>query len=72
MASSGQYKHAFDFLYKWTPTGSGQLTNVTWSQHLNQLPGYNVASRNMAMSASWYDLNAFGSGVSTRHTASII
>ena len=60
-----QYKHAFDFYYKWCPTGSGQLTNISWSQH------YNTGSGNVYVSASWYDLNVLSYGISTRHTSSI-
>lgn len=65
MAETYQYKHAFDFYYKWCPTGSGQLTNATWSQH------YNSGSGNVYMTASWYDLAPLALGVSTRHTSSI-
>jgi len=68
MASSPIYKHAFDFLYKWVPTGSGVITNVSWSQH-QTTTGAN-------MSASWYDLywdslSNPSPGYSTRHTSSI-
>lgn len=67
MAESLIYKHAFDFFYKWCPTGSGQLTNASWSQHfVNTIPG-------AFMTASWFDLGSILStgGVSTRHTSSI-
>lgn len=68
MASSPIYKHAFDFLYKWVPTGSGVITNLSWSQH--------QTTTGVNMSASWYDLywNSLLSpspGYSTRHTSSI-
>ena len=68
MASSPIYKHAFDFLYKWVPTGSGVITDVSWSQH--------QTTTGVNMSASWYDLhwdniNNPSPGYSTRHTSSI-
>lgn len=68
MAESLTYKHAFDFFYKWCPTGSGQLTNVSWSRHFsNSIPGVYLTS-------SWYDLGAIlqpSGGYSTRYTASL-
>ena len=68
MAESPIYKHAFDFFYKWCPTGSGQLTNVSWSRHFsNSLPGVYLTS-------SWYDLGSLlipSGGYSTRHTSSL-
>lgn len=68
MAESPIYKHAFDFFYKWCPTGSGQLTNVSWSQHnTNSIPGVYLTS-------SWYDLGAIlipSGGYSTRYTSSL-
>ena len=68
MAESAIYKHAFDFFYKWCPTGSGQLTNASWSQHFsNSIPG-------VYLTASWYDLGAIlipSGGYSTRYTSSL-
>jgi len=73
MASTYVYTHAFDFYYKWIPTGSGALTNVTWSQHYI----FNgIGKPNTAMSASWYNYPPFGvlgitGSILTRQTASI-
>ena len=68
MAESAIYKHAFDFFYKWCPTGSGQLTKASWSQHFsNSIPG-------VYLTASWYDLGAIlipSGGYSTRYTSSL-
>jgi hypothetical protein len=72
MAQAYVYTHAFDFYYKWIPTGSGALTSVTWSQHY--VPGINP---NTGMSASWYNYPLFTTfavdigSILTRHTASI-
>lgn len=65
MAESYNYKHAFDFFYKWCPTGSSQLTNVSWSTH------YYSGSGATYLSGSWYDLGPLAYGASTRHTSSI-
>ena len=74
MAQAIVYTHAFDFYYKWIPTGSGAITNLSWSQHYVYSNGTTKA--NAAMSASWYNSpllfipTATGS-ILTRHTSSI-
>ena len=71
MTQVGVYTHAFDFYYKWIPTGSGAIANATWSQH------YVIGSNpNTAMSASWYNYPPFSvssltGSILTRHTSSI-
>jgi len=71
MAQTPVYTHAFDFYYKWIPTGSGAITDLTWSQH--EVGG---TSANTAMSGSWYNFPLFGvnasiGGILTRRTPSI-
>lgn len=71
MASVVVNTHAFDFYYKWIPTGSGAITNLSWSQHYVGGVGPNTA-----MTASWYNFPLFGvvaltGGVLTRHTSSV-
>jgi hypothetical protein len=72
MAQTLVVTHAFDFYYKWIPTGSGVITNVSWSQH------YVSGSKpNTGMTSSWYNFPAFGGipsatgSILTRHTSSI-
>jgi hypothetical protein len=71
MAQSLVFTHAFDFYYKWIPTGSSAITNISWSQHyvLGNGP-------NRAMSGSWYNFPPFSvpaatGSILTRHTSSI-
>ena len=71
MAQSPVFTHAFDFYYKWAPTGSSVITNLSWSQHYVSGSG-----PNKAMSGSWYNFPPFGVPVATgsiltRHTSSI-
>lgn len=72
MAQTPVYTHAFDFYYKWIPTGSGVITNLSWSQH------YVSGSKpNTGTTGSWYNFPAFGGipsatgSILTRHTSSI-
>lgn len=65
MAEIFQYKHTFDFYYKWCPTASGQLLDAAWWTR------YNSGSGNVMMSGSWYDLYPLGYGISTRHKPAI-
>lgn len=72
MAQALVVTHAFDFYYKWIPTGSGVITNLSWSQH------YVSGSKpNTGMSGSWYNFPPFGGipsatgSILTRHTSSI-
>ena len=59
--------HAFDFFYKWVPTGSLQLTNATWSQHTVNLS----SPANVNMYNSWYGFGPYATSVLTRHTTSL-
>lgn len=72
MTQTLAFTHAFDFYYKWIPTGSGVITNLSWSQH------YVTGSKpNTGMTSSWYNFPAFGGipsatgSILTRHTSSI-
>ena len=72
MTQALAFTHAFDFYYKWIPTGSGVITNLSWSQH------YVTGSKpNTGMTSSWYNFPAFGGipsatgSILTRHTSSI-
>jgi hypothetical protein len=74
MAQAYVYTHAFDFYYKWIPTGSGVITNLSWSQHFVYDNG--ITKANAAMSASWYNYPIFRlaqstGSILTRHTSSI-
>ena len=74
MAQAIVYTHAFDFYYKWIPTGSGVITDLSWSQHYVYNNGTTKA--NAAMSASWYNSPLLGlppatGSILTRHTSSI-
>jgi hypothetical protein len=74
MAQAYVFTHAFDFYYKWIPTGSGVITNLSWSQHYVYSNGTTKA--NAAMSASWYNSPLLGippqtGSILTRHTSSI-
>jgi hypothetical protein len=71
MAQSLVFTHAFGFYYKWAPTGSSVITNLSWSQHYVSGSG-----PNKAMSGSWYNFPPFGvtittGSILTRHTSSI-
>ena len=59
--------HAFDFIYKWVPTGSDQLTNATWSQHTVNLS----SPANVNMNNSWYGFGTYATTILTRHTTSM-
>lgn len=72
MAQTFAFTHAFDFYYKWIPTGSGVITNLSWSQH------YVSGSKpNTGTTSSWYNFPAFEGipsatgSILTRHTSSI-
>lgn len=74
MAQSPVYTHAFDFYYKWIPTGSGALANLAWSQ--NYVYNNGTTPANAAMSASWYNFPSVGipsatGSILTRHTSSV-
>jgi hypothetical protein len=53
MATAPVYTHAFDFYYKWAPTASGVITNISWSIH-NSF--FDTFENNTEMSRGWYNL----------------
>ncbi len=53
MASAPVYTHAFDFYYKWAPTASLVITNLSWSIHDSEFDTY---EDNTEMSRGWYNL----------------
>lgn len=53
MATAPVYTHAFDFYYKWAPTASGVITNISWSIHNSEFDYY---ENNTEMSRGWYNL----------------
>lgn len=53
MATAPVYTSAFDFYYKWAPTASGAITNLSWSIHDSY---YDTFENNTEMSRGWYNL----------------
>ena len=53
MAIAPVYTHAFDFYYKWAPTASGAITNLSWSIHNSE---FDFFEDNTEMSRGWYNL----------------
>ena len=65
MGATRTYTHAFDFWYKWAPSGSLTLPNGWPTQSINT----NGVGRNL--SRGFYNLQPSGFPALTRHTASI-